>query len=512
MKRITRWGKTLFVLGMGMSLVLAGCSTSNQNEAKSTNTSTSTDTKTKTPELEPYEMVVVMPGTGDPKDFKEIEAEINKITKEKINTTVKFVPINFGAWAQQTTLMLSGNEKVDVIISGLGTYSQQVAKGQLLPIDDYIDEYALGARKVLDDMDPLFMDAAKINGKTYGIPSVHDLAADAGFTIRKDLVDKYNIDLSAIKTLDDLDAVFKIIKENEPDMIPTTKYGNTMFDAFLLGSIDNLGDGFGVLLNDDNGLKVVNWFETPEYEQLLNTVRRWYLAGYIDKDIATSTDTAQNIVKSGKAASWLQHMKPGTEQQESRNSAKEMVSVHMKPAIATTSKIQTWLWSVPNNAKNPERSMMFINLLFTDKDIVNLYDWGIEGKHYVKTSTDNVIDYPAGVDAANTGYPPGLGFMFGNQFLSYVWKGDDPELWTTMGNFNKEAIKSKALGFTFNAESVKTEIAAVTNVANQFKIALETGTIDPAKNLPEFNKQLKAAGIEKIIAEKQKQLDEWAKQ
>ena len=101
--------------------------------------------------------------------------------------------------------------------------------------------------------------------------------------------------------------------------------------------------------------------------------------------------------------------------------------------------------------------------------------------------------------------------MLGNQFLSYIWNGDDPKLWEKMNAFNKSAVMSKALGFSFNAEPVKTEVAAVTNVQNQYKVGLETGTLDPEVKLPEFVKALKAAGIEKIIAEKQKQLDEWAK-
>jgi putative aldouronate transport system substrate-binding protein len=48
-------------------------------------------------------------------------------------------------------------------------------------------------------------------------------------------------------------------------------------------------------------------------------------------------------------------------------------------------------------------------------------------------------------------------------------------------------------------------------VKDQYKVGLETGTLDPDKYLPEFISKLKASGIEKIIAEKHKQLDEWAK-
>jgi putative aldouronate transport system substrate-binding protein len=101
--------------------------------------------------------------------------------------------------------------------------------------------------------------------------------------------------------------------------------------------------------------------------------------------------------------------------------------------------------------------------------------------------------------------------MFGNQFLSHVWQGNPPDLWKQLDRFNKTAIKSKALGFAYDPTAVKTEIAAITNVCNQYQPGLETGTLDPQERLPEFISKLKAAGIDKVIKDKQRQLDEWAK-
>lgn len=177
--------------------------------------------------------------------------------------------------------------------------------------------------------------------------------------MRKDLVDKYNIDTTSIKSLDDLDAIFKTIKDNEPGVVPTVKYGNSIIDIYVRSAFDTLSDGLGVLPGNDNNLKLVDMYEAPEYKEMLNTVRRWYLAGYIAKDAATSTETQYNMVKSGKAFSWISHMKPGIETQESRNTAKEMISVHFKPAISTTSDITSIMWSVARNSADPSRAMIF---------------------------------------------------------------------------------------------------------------------------------------------------------
>lgn len=155
--------------------------------------------------------------------------------------------------------------------------------------------------------------------------------------------------------------------------------------------------------------------------------------------------------------------------------------------------------------------MAFLNLMYEDQDIVNLFSWGVEGTHYVKVDgSDHMIKYPDGKDAASVGYNS-LAWMFGNQFLSYVMQGNDPEIWKKTKEFNESAIPSKALGFIFDGAKVQTEYAAVSNVVTQYKLPLETGSVDPEKLLPEFIEKLKAAGIDKIIAEKQRQLDEWAK-
>jgi putative aldouronate transport system substrate-binding protein len=66
------------------------------------------------------------------------------------------------------------------------------------------------------------------------------------------------------------------------------------------------------------------------------------------------------------------------------------------------------------------------------------------------------------------------------------------------------------MGFSFDQEPVKTEVAAVQNVMAQYRKALENGASDPVTILPEYQAKLRAAGLDKIIAEKQKQLDAWA--
>ena len=106
---------------------------------------------------------------------------------------------------------------------------------------------------------------------------------------------------------------------------------------------------------------------------------------------------------------------------------------------------------------------------------------------------------PSGLAVLLSRSYPTHGWMWGNQLLSHIWEGDNADLWTKLDEFNKWAVKSKALGFSFTADPVKTEVAAVQNVKEQFKIGLENGTLDPDKYLPEYIAKLKSAAWRKSL-------------
>jgi putative aldouronate transport system substrate-binding protein len=151
--------------------------------------------------------------------------------------------------------------------------------------------------------------------------------------------------------------------------------------------------------------------------------------------------------------------------------------------------------------------MQLMNLLYTDQGLVNLIDYGIEGAHYVKNS-DGTITYPPGVTADTTPYGLGMNWQMGNAFLSYVWEGNPLDIWKQVKEYNDSAEQSPAMGFNFDNAAVITEVAACNAVINQYGVNLFSGSVDVSV-LDEFNARLKQAGIDKIIAEKQKAFDAW---
>ncbi|QTH41529.1 ABC transporter substrate-binding protein [Cohnella sp. LGH] len=501
----------LSVALLSMSMILGACGSNNNSDSSpstpsgSAGASSAEAPKSSESELKPYEIRVVYPAGAVPKDLAIVQDEMNKYLTEKINATVKLEPIDWGSWMDKTNLMISSGEKFDIVVSSntLG-YSVNVAKGAYAPLNDLVEKYGANIKA---SVDAGFLEGTKVNGEMYGIPVNKEFASSYGYLLNKSLVEKYNIDVSTIKQAADLEPYLELIKANEPDIIPFFVGMQRSLGNFAsIGDIDQLGGSVGALDRNSNELKVINQFEMPYYNEMATLAHKWYKAGYINKDAVTVTDFGQMQV--GKAFAMQMELKPGKDAEMSQAWGLDVVQVQVKEPYTTTGNITGIMGSISRTTEDPERAMMFLDLLYGDKYLLNLFDFGVEGVHFVKKS-DSVIDYAEGVSAESIGYR-NEPWMWGNQMITYLFANEDPNKWENFKNFNAQAQKSIALGFAFDVEPVKNEVAAVANVLKQYQDVIDAGLVDPAQEIAKFNEALKAAGVDKIVAEKQRQLDEWA--
>jgi putative aldouronate transport system substrate-binding protein len=65
------------------------------------------------------------------------------------------------------------------------------------------------------------------------------------------------------------------------------------------------------------------------------------------------------------------------------------------------------------------------------------------------------------------------------------------------------------MGYAFNTDEQKTAYAAVTDVLNTYRTALESGAADPETTIPEFVQALEDNGIDILIQANQEALDAW---
>ena len=90
-----------------------------------------------------------------------------------------------------------------------------------------------------------------------------------------------------------------------------------------------------------------------------------------------------------------------------------------------------------------------------------------------------------------------------------LWVTDGPDIWSDTIQFNKDCHPSIAKGFVWDSTDVTNEVVACTTVLNKYKKGLETGDVDPDSVWDQMKAEFEEAGIEKILTEKQKQLDNW---
>lgn len=460
---------------------------------------------------EPYTVAFAFPVTFNQAEMGLVEEAMNKMALEKVGVGIQLIPLSMGTYVQQINLMIASGEKLDLFIEYGDNFSTNITQGKLSPLEDVL-EYMQDAVDVVTDT---YWQTTMVNGKHYGILSITDLAKVYGFSMRKDIVEKYNIDPAAIKTWDDVGDLFQFIKENEPDLVPTqpNNSGVSMVISAML-NVDSLGDYMGVLLNDgQDELNVVNYFASEEYASVLARVRDWYEKGYILSDASTNPDTGVPLYKSGLVFSRLGTVKDteATARDILGTSGQPTVAVQITRPTVNTSTASKYIMAIPVNCENLEASAKIINLFYTDSDFVNLIDYGIEGLHYERVEgSEKRIRLPEGVSLQESGYGLNMPYLFGNQFNSYMWEENSEDLYDKLDAQNKNAIVSKAMGFMFDSSSVKNAVTAVNNVLAEYRFGLENGELDPEVYLPLFLSALESSGINEVIAEKQAQLDAWA--
>lgn len=488
-----KWSLSLIrtvMLCLAVMLIVSACSEDSVS-SPSPAASSPTENKTAEPSVELiwYYIVYEMPT-----DLKAVQDAVNAYIQPKINATVKLMPIIESAYGQKMNTMLAAGESFDLAWTarwGGGDYTNRVLKGAYLDLDALLEK----TPKLKEAMPELAWTDTMMAGKIWAVPNYQIAAKAEGFIIQKRFIDKYNIDVSKIKTQDDIEPVLEIMKANEPDIIPIAGTTN-MFDYGKLWGFAR--EGFRV---DDQNYTVVNTVESPEYKSFIERQRRWYELGYIYTDDAILT-TLPDLRKTGKVAvGWDTVMKPGGEVEDyAKFGDNEVVYVRISEPEFTG--VLDTMTAINRKSKHPEKALQLLELVNTEPELMNLLSYGIEGKHY-QLVAENTIK-----KIEKSGYSAEA-WVMGNSLISFLKEGQDPDTWTKTHELNMSAKRPPVFGFKFNNEPVKTEMANLTAVTQEFAKALQSGSVDPNVYLPKYIEAQKNAGIDAFVAEQQKQLDAW---
>lgn len=492
MKKLSKIFSLCLVIVLAVSFTVTG-----YGSAKSSSAAKSPDIS------KPVELSMYLIGSPA-KDYDLMLAELNKKMKKDLNATLKVNWIGWGDFSSKYPLILASGEPVDLIYTSTWlNFYVQAQKGAFLPLEKIGPQYA---PKSFADEPKEGLSQATVNGHIYALPPNYTAYATLGPVIRGDLMKKYGI--KEVKTFDDYGKYLGAVAKNEKGLDPAgmTANQNPIDSLYFVaqGLYPLSGDvatnsPFYINITDPKG-KVVNLVDRADMPALLKKLKSWSDQGYWPKSVLSNKDNT--MLTEGKAASYI-HLIDSWATYYQQVPQYNLVYANMIKNSYPLPLMQDGM-AIPSSAKNPERALMLLEKLRNDKSYYDLMTYGIEGKHFQITADKKL-------KVLDSSWVPEMycswGFRDNKFHLDPV--GSPPNLQTAKNHLKATAKRNIYSMFNINADPIKNEYSAVLNVMQQYYTPLKLGYVDPVSGLATLKKELKAAGIDKVQAELQKQVDEF---
>ncbi len=484
-----------------------------------------TEAPSATPEpacTNPVALDLYMVGSGDTPARADVEAELNAYIEPLICANVTFNIVGWGDWFPKAITGIQAGEKMDIFFTAdWWQYNELVAQGLLLPLNDDKGPngnlLALYGQGILENINPAFISGTQVKGVNYAVPTNKELAIPEGFIYNAGFAEEIGFtaaDAAKIRTMRDFEPWLEKAKAARPDEYPyllNSKPGFYPWQSGFAGGVP-----YDILtmsgIPDANGKfdeTIVNVIESEWYKEYVMVIREWQQKGWVHPEAALAGYEADPIQNAGKFLFVVQPLKGnGIKAQELVNSSGNpdlrLAEIEWAPKVVATINTGGSMLAIPALSEHPVEAMKFINLLHTDPKVVNMALFGVEGKHWALEADGrvNIID--------NAWYSahPGA-WVWGNTQIQYVTNKEDPNKARLLIEYSNDAYSHPSLGFRFDKTPVQAEITAVEAVLGTYYMPLLYGYIDPATELPKFIDELKAAGIDKVKEEVQRQYDAW---
>ena len=453
---------------------------------------------------EPVHLVWFMYTSSEaPIDWPEVEELLNAYSAEKIGVTCEFKYMD----ESQVALATQTGEYFDIAFTcdWWNDYATNVAAGMFLKLDDYLDKVPALKDSVLD----LAWEGAKINGSIYAIPHMKDIGYEVFWILDSDFfLNQCGFEQDSYITFDGIEKYFEAFKAANPDDYPF-KMSNGGITSWQNCLVDWLNMDYLIGLEweaqgTENEHVVKSALEIPAWKNRLAKIHEWYQKGYITPDAAVteSLPRAQaGVVQSGQG--WF-----GAETVWANVIKKPIYISRYDGAYLSTSSIRGSMTAISSFSKHPEEALKLVELMNTDSWYRETARYGIEGKHYTRNEDGTVTRTELG--SSNMGVQA---YAQGHYTVGALEASPFPEVPTDIHQWEKtmagyaDATLSAAMGFTPDIAPVETECLAIKAIIEEYRHELYTGTSDPEVVIPEMLERMNEAGLEKVKAEIQAQLD-----
>ena len=430
-------------------------------------------------------------------DFPMVQEAFASLVREKLGVAAELVFVDTNLKRNVVRMYRKQQQGFDLVngqLIGKGMYQNY----ELLPLGQLLQEHGEGICRLFRDEEArqnLFEETA------LWVPAREDRAECACVLMRKDLLLEAGAQVSEMMSLQDVEGILSAVARRHPEMKIVAPEGLHLTFLYRFGEWLNLAGSAFVAMDYGRSGQAELLYATDIYRELVTTFYRWNKEGWIPDYMGPVSSAA--LVNSGELFSYFVHYKPGIEFQEGVLCGYEMVPVRITQTYQRLVSSSGRGWAITKDCRHPEEAMELLNFLYTDPDVMNLLMYGIEGVHYSLDEQGYIVP------ARGSGYVPGIGWALPNQYLCYRQEGEPEDLWGQIRRSNEEAIRGKALGFSFNQKGYEREMAEIAQVVEIYAEGLEKGVLDPEIYLPEFLGRLEEAGAGKVLEAVQQQYSQW---
>lgn len=539
----------LLAMIMVLSIVLAGCSktaeTPAADETPAATEPAETTDNTETPEapeetaepaLEQKTIQLMITGAGKQANSDKVWAAFNEQLQQYVpNTTVEFIDVSFDEYSEKFSQVLASGEGVDLAWTGwLINKPQNIADGNLMPLDDLLAEYGQGIVDILgENVVEIHRNAA--DGKLYYLPSWQGLCGERrGWLVVTEIAE-----LAGDTWIEDTEAAlnkwrnnYSGIEDFQAVLDQATKYLAAAKEAGKLGAGINTGRAFGWSMYNgmysflgvggaeigitycDGTFTVKDGVAGEHYKLYAKTMADWYKEGYIRSDIMSVDTSTLTTPKNGEI----------TDTTYVFSCDPYLTEADQEAAIADAGMDMTYLpieenaylilggdtsYAIPYCADEPERAMMVLNAIYSQPDLYNTLIYGIEGEDYTKNADGTITtSYVGASPTADDSY--GIQrWIIGSCKNALINNGTDPNYYADLEALEETARVNPFLNFTFDRTNVEGICASILNVYYEYGPQIDNGVAgDNWEEL--YNNYMAArkdAGIEELVTEFQNQLN-----
>lgn len=487
---------------------------------------------------------MMLPGS-EPNKMSEVLDEFYRRTADTLNVKLDIEWSSLTDHKEKLKLKMAAGEECDLVFDApWQTLRQFINDGAYQPLEEYFNNPKYPGLQKSFAPDIIEAHINPKHGHLYVVPVMRALGAGLDCVVyRQDLADKYGI--GEIDSYDKLQQFLEAIRTNEPSMVPIGLTAHRgffhMFEEDAVAAFDqnvllrvNPGNNLflNILLADDQkSVKAVAAFGDPdsayaEFPEPYNTdplmeefVKKHEWNRYTEMDSINQKDS-QAIFLAGKAAAYIDVL-----------DAYETIAPKLSAAIPEA-RMGTFIYvdrvrnkekgavlsgftannsvAIPITSKKADKTMEFLDWLFTNEENHDLFELGVEGVHWKKEGEDR-YSIPEGVDPVLNYNFPGWPLTWNPNYVRFSEIWPEKELEYKKYEFQSDTYrKNITIGFTFDPEPVKVELARLKPIIDEVLVPLHHGILEnPVEVKRENTKKLRENGLNEVEAEYVKQLNEF---